>query len=206
MDLLVKILEIIGAFAFAVSGCTVAIHKKMDLFGLCALGVTTAVGGGVVRDLLLGATPPAMFTDPSCTLAALLTCLILCIPAVRGLVTRSVKLLLIADSLGLGIFTVSGTLKALLLFPNIPFLAVFVGMITGVGGGVLRDVFASEKPYIFVKHIYALASVAGSVLFILLTRFVSTNTAIIAASTFIFILRCFAAHYRWELPKFSDPD
>lgn len=204
MELLIRILEIIGAFAFAVSGCMIAIHKKMDLFGLCTLGVTTAVGGGVVRDLILGSTPPAMFTDPSCTIAALITCFILCIPSVRRFMSRSSRLLLITDSLGLGIFAVSGTLKAILLFPHIPFLAVFTGTLTGVGGGVLRDIFAGEKPFIFVKHVYALAAISGSLLFILLNHVVSTNIAILAASFFVFVMRCLAAHYRWELPKFSD--
>lgn len=204
MELFLKILEIVGGCAFAVSGCEVAIREEMDLFGLCALGVTTAVGGGAVRDVILGATPPAMFTDASCVMAAFITCLILCIPKVRKTVFKSTRILLITDSAGLGIFTAAGTLKSLLLFPDNPFLAVFVGTITGVGGGIIRDIFANVRPYVFVRHFYANASILGSILFVLIYNRLTTQDALLYTMLFVFAVRCAASYYKWELPKFRS--
>ena len=138
----------------------------MDVFGVCILGLTTAVGGGVIRDLLLGITPPGTFQDPIYAVVALLTSLVLFLPRIRRLLMWDQRLydlvLLIMDSAGLGIFTVAGIRIAYehAARPTL-FLLVFVGVVTGVGGGVLRDVLAGDTPYIFVKHVYASASWPG---------------------------------------------
>lgn len=125
----------------------------MDVFGVCILGLTTAVGGGVIRDLLLGITPPGTFQDPIYAVVALLTSLVLFLPRIRRLLMWDQRLydlvLLIMDSAGLGIFTVAGIRIAYehAARPTL-FLLVFVGVVTGVGGGVLRDVLAGDTPYI----------------------------------------------------------
>lgn len=152
MEIIVTTLEIIGAIAFAVSGALVGIRKNMDVFGVCVLGLSTAVGGGVIRDLILRETPPAMFTNPIYAIAGLATCLFVLIPEIRTMVERSEFVLLLEDAVGLGIFTASGTMHALETADANAFLAVFVGVVTGVGGGLLRDVMASVPPYIFTKH------------------------------------------------------
>ena len=147
METFILILELAGTMAFAASGAITALKKGMDLFGVCILGLTTAVGGGVIRDLLLGITPPGTFQDPIYAVVALLTSLVLFLPRIRRLLMWDQRLydlvLLIMDSAGLGIFTVAGIRIAYehAARPTL-FLLVFVGVVTGVGGGVLRDVLA----------------------------------------------------------------
>ena len=191
MDILIFAFEIIGTVAFSVSGAMTGLKKNMDIFGVMILGVVTAIGGGVTRDLILGITP--------------VTAIITFLPAIRRLLTSNQHVhdfvLLILDSLGLGVFTVVGIQTAYSVSTGRgAFLVVFVGVITGVGGGVLRDVLAGEKPYIFVKHIYACASIAGAVACVIIWRFNST-AAVIAGAAIVFVIRLLAAHFRWSLPK-----
>ena len=166
------------------------------------LALTVAVGGGIIRDVILGAFPPAMFQNPIYALTAFITCLIVFIPQVRGLLERSSRIMLLADSIGLGIFTVSGAMRAFEVsdHPTV-FLAVFVGVITGVGGGLLRDVMAGDMPYIFVKHIYATASIIGALLFCALLPFTKEYIAMLSGAVLIVVIRLLASHYRWSLPK-----
>lgn len=201
LDQIILILEIFGACAFAISGALVGMRKNMDIFGVCVLGLTTAVGGGVLRDVILGATPPAMFTDPKYAAFALLSCVVLFIPWFRKNILKLESLILLADSFGLGIFTATGTLRAMQVADADVFLAVFVGVITGVGGGLLRDVMANEPPYIFHKHIYALASLAGSLGMYALYQVTDVYTAIFASMIFTSGIRVLASVFEWNLPK-----
>ena len=202
MDIFILVLELIGAAAFAVSGAMTGIRKHMDIFGAFVLALTVAVGGGIIRDIILGAFPPAMFQNPIYALTAFLTCLIVFIPQVRDLLERSSRIMLLADSIGLGIFTVSGAMRAFEVsdHPTV-FLAVFVGVITGVGGGLLRDVMAGDMPYIFVKHIYATASIIGALLLCALLPFTKEYIAMLSGAVVIVVIRLLASHYRWRLPK-----
>ena len=193
------ILEIIGTVAFAVSGAIVAIEKEMDIFGVVILGTTTAVGGGIIRDLILGVTPPAAFRDPVYALLAIEVSLIVFFPKINRLFRRKNNIpLLIMDSLGLGVFTVVGV-RAGMTSDNL-FLAVFVGVLTGVGGGVVRDLFAGNRPYIFIKHFYACASLIGATLTVALWT-VDKDIAMVAGATLIILLRFLAARFRWSLPR-----
>ena len=202
MDIFILVLELIGAAAFAVSGAMTGIRKNMDIFGAFVLALTVAVGGGIIRDIILGAFPPAMFQNPIYALTAFLTCLIVFIPQVRDLLERSSRVMLLADSIGLGIFTVSGAMRAFEVSENpTVFLAVFVGVITGVGGGLLRDVMAGDMPYIFVRHIYATASIAGALLFWILMPYTNGYVAMLSGAVLIVLIRLLASHYRWSLPK-----
>lgn len=202
MDIFILVLELIGAAAFAVSGAMTGIRKNMDIFGAFVLALTVAVGGGIIRDIILGAFPPAMFQNPIYALTAFLTCLIVFIPQVRDLLERSSRVMLLADSIGLGIFTVSGAMRAFEVSENpTVFLAVFVGVITGVGGGLLRDVMAGDMPYIFVRHIYATASIAGTLLFCILMPYTNGYVAMLSGAVLIVLIRLLASHYRWSLPK-----
>ena len=176
----------------------------MDIFGVCILGLSVAVGGGVLRDIILVATPPAMFQNPIYAITAIITCFIIFIPAVRNFVSRSSILMLVTDSIGLGIFTVSGAMRAFETTPDAGlFLPVFVGVVTGVGGGLLKDIMAGNTPDIFVKHIYATASIAGAVLFCLLRLFAGRYIAMLAATGFIIAVRLLASHFEWSLPRLS---
>ena len=191
-------IEILGTIAFALSGAMVAIGKKMDIFGVAILGMTAATGGGIMRDLLLGVTPPAMLQHPVYALLALAVSLIAFLPKIRRRIDLDNFYLIIIDSVGLGLFAVSGV-KAGTMYDNL-FLQVFVGTITGVGGGVLRDMFAGERPMIFVRHFYASACLLGSLLCALLFP-LGEDPAMISGAALIIILRMCAAKFKWHLPK-----
>lgn len=209
METFILILELAGTMAFAASGAITALKKGMDLFGVCILGLTTAVGGGVIRDVILGNTPPATFLNPIYASVALVTSLVLFLPRIRHLLMWDQRLydlsMLILDSLGLGIFTVVGIRIAWrsTAEPTL-FLLVFVGVVTGVGGGVLRDVMAGDTPYIFVKHIYACASLAGALVCTVLWRPAGEVAAILAGAGIVVLIRFLSAHYRWNLPRARD--
>jgi len=200
------IIEMLGTIAFAISGAMVAVQRKMDLFGVVLLGMTTAVGGGIIRDLILGRTPPAAFLHPVYALTAIGVSVLIFIPSLRRLLEGREKVyelvLLVIDSLGLGVFTVVGVQAAYasLGTPTL-FLSVFVGVLTGVGGGVLRDLFAGTVPYILVKHVYATASLVGALLCALLWKVTEVAFAMPIGAAAVVILRLLAARYRWKLPR-----
>lgn len=203
---LLLIFEIVGTVSFAVSGAMTAIKHRMDMFGVMILGIITSVGGGVIRDLILGITPPGTFTDPTYALIAATTSLIMFLPAVRQLLNKHQWLydhiLRIMDSVGLGIFTVVGINVACEgEYGSNVFLLLFVGVITGIGGGVLRDVLAGDTPYIFVKHFYATASLIGAACYIAVHKFFGDSLAMIIGASVIVVLRLIAAHYKWSLPR-----
>ena len=169
-------LDIIGVFVFALSGGLVALRARLDLFGVLFLAWVTGLGGGMIRDLLLGATPPVGITDWRLVAAGLLAGLIVFAfyrrlralaarrPRRTGLVAGLVKVL---DAVGLGVFAVSGAVKALDL--GSPWLAaVIVGGITAVGGGMIRDVLAGQVPEVLQRELYAVPAFAGSALVVLL--------------------------------------
>ncbi len=192
------IFEIMGTIAFAISGAMVAIENKMDILGVVILGVTTAIGGGIMRDILIGHTPPTSLEHPLYALISIIVSLIIFFPVFRKKLNLNNWLWVLIDAIGLGIFTVIG-LKTALPFNKI-WLQIFLGVLTGVGGGVLRDIFAAQKPMIFVRHFYALASLIGAVLCTILMP-VNENLATITSIILVVILRMLAAKYKWELPK-----
>ena len=203
---MLSIFELFGTIAFAASGAITGLSKKMDILGVTTLGVVTAVGGGVIRDIILGNTPPATFQNPTYALIAIVVSLIMFIPMVRRFLFRKQQvydtIMLFMDSIGLGAFTVVG-IQTAYTFNNThnAFLLIFVGVVTGVGGGILRDMLAGNTPYIFVKHFYACASIIGAIICIVLWKYVGQSTAIIGGAAVVILLRLLAAHFRWSLPK-----
>lgn len=200
------LLEIIGTVAFSVSGAMLGLQKKMDILGITILGLTTAVGGGVIRDLILGIHPPKTFQDPVYAAVAIITALVVCTPWVLRFFARRQHLydllMLVMDSVGLGIFTVVGISTAYSRSDSYNlFLLIFVGAMTGVGGGVLRDTMASEPPYIFVKHFYASASILGALLCALMWPVFGESLSMITGTAAVVVLRLLAARLRWSLPK-----
>ena len=172
METFLFLLELAGTVAFAVSGAVLGIEKHMDIFGVGLLGITTAVGGGILRDLVVGLTPPRAFQDPIYLLV------------------------------GLGIFTITGMNTATTLAGcTDPLLLVFVGLLTGTGGGVLRDILAGDMPYILRKHIYASASIAGGILYLLLQQVWQGAGAILTSVVVVIVIRCAASHFEWDLPR-----
>ena len=206
METFLFLLELAGTVAFAVSGAVLGIEKHMDIFGVGLLGITTAVGGGILRDLVVGLTPPRAFQDPMYLLVALGVSVVLFFPFVRRLIGRSKRvfdaLMLLMDATGLGIFTITGINTAITLADcTDPLLLVFVGLLTGTGGGVLRDVFSGERPYIFVRHFYACASIIGALICALCWDRLGANAAMLFGAAAIVVLRLLAAYYHWSLPK-----
>lgn len=206
MHTFIIIIEIAATVAFSVSGAMTGIKKQMDIFGVMILGLVTAVGGGVIRDLTLGITPPATFKSPIYAFSAVITAVIVFLPWVQRLFRRYQRvydlLLLAMDSVGLGLFTVLGIQAAFVQLGDScgTFLLCFVGVVTGVGGGILRDVLAGDTPYVFVKHIYASASLAGALICTGLWRF-SHPLAMTVGALSVILIRFLSAHYRWSLPK-----
>ena len=195
---------------FASSGAMTGIKKQMDLLGVCVLGMTTAVGGGMIRDLILGVTPPIMFQNPTYALLAIaFSVFVFCsMYFFQGKITKSGfygtydKIMMIFDSLGLGLFTVVGVNTALNIgYGTTGFLQIFVGVLNGVGGGMLRDIMAGNTPYIFVKHVYASASILGAVVCMLLSSWYDQLLGMLVGATVVFIIRILAAHYKWNLPR-----
>ena len=206
MSFFVFVLELIGTAAFAVSGAFLALRKEMDIFGICIMGIVTACGGGITRDLFLGKLPPIMFREPIYALIAVIMSILIFIPFFRAPLDKHERhmdlILLISDSIGLGIFTAAGVSSAIHAgYADNLFFSVFLGTVTGVGGGVIRDILAGNRPYILVKHIYACASISGAILCFLLWPAVGKGASIMISYVFIFIIRLLAAHYRWSLPK-----
>ena len=198
--------EMAGTIAFAVSGAMTALKKDMDIFGVAILALCTAIGGGVIRDIVLGITPPGAFENPLSTGVAICTAVMVFLPFVRRQFTRVHRLydvvLFFMDTAGLSIFTVIGVETAYLTHsdPGL-FLLIFVGVITGVGGGVLRDIMAGNTPYIFVKHFYATASLAGALLCAVLWPVMGKSGAMLCGAFTVTVLRVCAAHFRWSLPR-----
>ncbi len=204
-------LEILGTVAFAVSGAMIALKKKMDIFGVVTLGLITSIGGGILRDLLLGITPPTTFKNPTYAITAIITSFILFIPVVRKWLLHKnniyEKVLFTMDTIGLGLFTVMGIRIAYDTSTEFSsYLYVLVGVLTGVGGGVMRDILAGNTPFIFVKHIYACASILGSLVCYLLWNYVDNTYAMFIGAVIVMIVRGLSAHYKLNLPRAKDFD
>ena len=205
-DTVIYFIQILGVIAFAASGAMTAIEKKMDIFGVSIIGIVTAIGGGVIRDVILGITPPYIFVDPVFPIVALATSLIVFSKPVRSYLKKEKavydRILLWFDSIGLGIFVVCGIESAYALSSDFTvFLLVFVGMISGTGGSILRDVLTSQTPAIFVKHFYACAAMIGSFVTCGLWNIAGDLVSMLAGTVVIIILRLLAAKYHWELAK-----
>lgn len=198
------ILELIGAAAFAISGAALGVQKGMDMLGVAIMGMTTAVGGGMLRDVMLGNIPSALLDPTQAILAIVVSLALFFIHKSKRIKFRlqgTEFILLLADSVGLGIFTVHGVSVCMNAgMGDHIFLTLLLAVLTGVGGGLLRDVCCMEKPYIFTKHFYACASLGGAILCMLLWPH-SQTLAILSGSAVTLALRLCAAKFRWSLPK-----
>lgn len=207
MKLLIIIFELIGILSFSISGSVVGIKKKMDMFGVCMLGITTAVGGGIIRDLMLGNTPPLIFNSPEYLfLAAAASCIVL-IPSLRTIIENariSEMLIFVTDTIGLAAFVVDAVKIVISCGYKDNFVfVIFASVVTGVGGGVMRDMFAEKVPYIFSKHIYACAAIAGAVLCLTMWDAFGADISMLTGFAAIVIIRCLSARFNWNLPVYN---
>jgi uncharacterized membrane protein YeiH len=195
---LLVVLELIGIAAFAASGAVAAVRAGLDVFGVIVLSLTTALGGGVLRDLLLGVTPPS----------ALVHWPYLLVPAVTGLVVfrhhprvaRLRRAVLLLDAVGLGLFVTAGTSTALALGAP-PYTACLIGMTSGIGGGAVRDVLLREIPLVLRREIYAVAALAGGV--VVTSGHVlglPPGPVALAATALVVTVRVLALWRKWNAP------
>lgn len=208
MNDLIMYLEIIGAAAFAISGAMVAISKDFDMFGIIFTGITTATGGGVIRDIILNRGTPVMFSDPVYCIVAAACSAMLFFPFVRKLLKNKYAhdaVFIVADSLGLAIFTAATVLYCINIGETNKFLIVFVSVITGVGGGVLRDLFARDTPIIFRKYVYASASIVGALVSAFLADVINKELAAAIGFLVIVAIRIVSAKFKINLPKIVEP-
>ncbi|MFF3852725.1 trimeric intracellular cation channel family protein [Micromonospora sp. NPDC002575] len=190
--------DLTGVAVFAASGASAAVAKRLDLFGVVFVGFVAALGGGILRDLVIDETPPLAFADWRYAATAALTA-----AATFWLHPRLARLrttVLVLDAAGLGLFTVTGTLKA--LDAGVPAVgACLLGMLTAIGGGLGRDLLTGEIPVVLRREIYAVAALAGAVAVALLDAFGRADAAgLTAAAVFVFALRLVSLRRRWSAP------
>lgn len=222
-------LNLIGTFVFAISGALLAVHKRYDIVGMIVLAEITAIGGGVLRDLILGAVPPAAFTDHVTFLIPLGAVAVIFIvyrfilhrpdqdptTLAQGYRTRlqtglmqryrtQIQLaVLVFDAAGLAVFCVAGTAKAL-AYGLGPVEAVALGTLTAVGGGIMRDVLANEQPAVLRadSELYAVPAMLGSTIIVVVQHFnLYGSLAAGLAAVFVFLLRLGALRYGWRAPQ-----
>ncbi|MFI2667174.1 trimeric intracellular cation channel family protein [Micromonospora carbonacea] len=190
--------DLTGVAVFAASGASAAVAKRLDLFGVVFVGFVAALGGGILRDLVIDEVPPLAFADWRYAATAALTA-----GATFWLHPRLARLrttVLVLDAAGLGLFTVTGTLKA--LDAGVPAVgACLLGMLTAIGGGLGRDLLTGEIPVVLRREIYAVAALAGAVAVALLDAFGRADAAgLTAAAVFVFALRLVSLRRRWSAP------
>lgn len=208
-------IEIIGTVAFAITGVITALEKKFDIFGAIVLGTVTAVGGGIVRDLILGYTPPMAFRKSVYAITAVITSLAVFVIAyffgkkIKKHYDVYSQVINIFDSIGLSVFVVGGVNSAISCgFGENMFLSIFVATLTGVGGGVMRDIMAGKVPKILRKRIYALAAIIGAIIYYVLFYYqlCSATLAIILGAGSVLIIRILATIFHWNLPTVDNLD
>lgn len=197
----IYIIEVLGTIAFAISGSFAAMQRRLDPFGVLILAFVTSIGGGTVRDLLLGDTPVAWMRDVNYCLLILITSLLTIY--FKTHIKKFKVTLFLFDSLGLGLFTLVGVQKGI-VFGLSPGICVALGTITGCFGGIIRDTLLNTIPLIFRKEIYATACILGGVLYFALLYFnLKTDVANIIVIAFIVTIRIIVVKYKLALPKFG---
>lgn len=205
MSLTWFIFEILGTVAFAVSGAAVGLAKKMDVFGIAVLSVATAVGGGMIRDVMAGIVPPFALRSSMGITLSLMTAAIISMGAKKYFhPLRGKKMIRViyqmSDSLGLAAFAVTGALTAIESYPGYKYiLPVMLALITAVGGGILRDLLAQRVPVVLYADIYAVAAVLGGVVICVLRPVTGVETASWAGFFSVLFLRICAVRFGWNL-------
>ena len=192
------VFDIIGTIAFAMAGALTAIQKKLDVFGIFILALTTALGGGVMRDVIISNTPPMAFRNYELVAISMISAIF--VMFVSKSIARFNMTIQVCDAIGLGAFTVGGASMAIDFGLNNLLAVTFLAVVTGVGGGVIRDIFVKEIPGVFCKEIYAVAALVGSMFFYFIYPFFSAQTAMYSCFAVTTLLRLIAMKYDIHLP------
>lgn len=198
--LLIEIFVYLGIIAAGVSGAVVGIRKELDLFGVTSLCVATSLGGGIVRDLMIGVVPPVAFIEPRYFIASLAAGLGTWV--FYPYVSRFNSLLMVSDAVGLGVFTAVGANAAMVHSFREPFIVISMALITGIGGGVLRDVFAKEIPYVFRKEVYAVASILGAASMLFTRHYMSVTFTMYICLLVTFTVRVLSVVFSIDFPVY----
>ena len=203
IEFFIYVLDLFGTMAFAVTGAFKAIEHKADIVGIIILATITGVAGGTIRDVILGKELPNSLIDPSYVIITVVSAIVIFL--LHSKMKKHWNIFLKFDAIGLGVFTVIGATFAYNMFGMNFLVIVLSGMLTAIGGGILRDVFVSQTPIVFVKELYASASFLGAAVFylvILLTNdvYVGTISGLLLATG----LRMVAMKYNWNLPKVKN--
>lgn len=197
--MLLYTLDLLGTGVFAATGAMVAARRNMDIFGALVLAFVTAVGGGTIRDTILGSTPVFWIGDSNYLIMVGLATAVTLLGKAWWHKTR--HLVMTLDALGLGVFTVIGIEKALAMQVE-PMAAVIMGVLTGAGGGMIRDMLAGRVPMVLRHEIYATAVIAGGMLYLLMNHYgLERSVVAVACAAFVFILRLLAIYCNLSLPK-----
>lgn len=196
------LLDIIGTMAFATSGALTAMSKKLDLFGVLIVAVVTAVGGGTLRDVMIGSTPVFWMGDLNYVYA--ITIAFVLAVVFRGRFDKYRTSLLLFDTIGFGVFTLIGLAKGLAIGLH-PVICVALGMITACFGGVIRDILCNDIPVIFQREIYATICLLGGAVFFALRYFnLPTDVLYLVTSLVMIAVRLLAIRYKWSLPAINS--
>ncbi|MEV6346149.1 trimeric intracellular cation channel family protein [Actinoplanes sp. NPDC051851] len=190
--------DLIGVAVFAASGGSAAVAKRLDLFGVAFVGFAAALGGGILRDLVIGAVPPLAFADWRYAITAVAASI--AVFWLHPRLNRVRRTVLLLDACGLGLFTATGTLKA--LDAGVPAVgACLVGMLTAIGGGLVRDLLTGEIPVVLQREVYAIIALGGAVLVTILHRLGFAGLApVICAAALMTGVRLLALRRRWSAP------
>lgn len=195
---LFRLIDVLGTAAFAVSGVFAALDKKLDLFGIFIIAFITAMGGGTLRDILIGELPVNWMQHPEYTLVVFVSAMVAIL--FRSTMKNFQRTLMVFDALGLGFFTIFGLEKGL-QFGLHPGICIALGTITACFGGVIRDILLNSIPLIFHKEIYAVASILGGMLYFLLLKLNLSGFIVdLVCIVFIVLFRLIAVQQNWQLP------
>ena len=207
-DMVITVMEIIGTVAFALSGSIIAARYSLDLFGVILVGCVTAVCGGMLRDIILGQLPPAVVSNKALLAVAAAASLLVFIvfyfnsKSFEKLERRIESVNILFDAIGLAAFSITGMEVAFgTKNGENALLVISMGVITGIGGGIVRDVLVDKIPYVLKKHIYALASIIGCIVYYIVRQNGGKMIGMLVAIPVMIIIRLLAARYHWKLPK-----
>ncbi|MGX9355428.1 trimeric intracellular cation channel family protein [Roseobacteraceae bacterium S113] len=193
------LLDLAGTFAFGISGAMLAVRRGLDVFGIAVLAVAAALAGGMIRDMLLGATPVAALAQPIYLMAALAAAVVVFFA--HRLLERLSQPVMLLDAMGLGLFAVAGCRKAL-QFGLEPLPATLVGVLTAVGGGVVRDILVTETPRVLREEVYALAALVGAGIVVVGERLALPESWVLPTGILVaFALRVLSVRGGWQAPK-----
>ena len=211
MSTILAVIEIIGVLSFSISGALLAIDKEIDFLGVIFLSLITSFGGGILRDLCIGNTPPLFFSMYTLIIVSVVTATVIFVLAAvfKKQYVKNEKFVQVInnyfDALGLGVFVISGVQLCIDAGFENPFLIIVMGMLSGTGGSMIRDVILNEVPALMRKRIYLAAAIAGGSLYYVMT--VSRVNEIVSVATSVFLIvaiRILATVFKWNLPKAID--